>query len=138
MIVQPKPTNPAAPYAVGPTAVKRPGVGEDGARAKPALVVTRATGGGATVLRLRGALDVSSTSILRAALDGAGRSSRMVVLDMAGVSFVDSSGIGAIVGARQSLENDFCDLVIANPSATVRRVLDLVGLQDLLVRADSA
>ncbi len=104
----------------------------------PILHLERAVDGDATVVMLTGELDISSTSILREELHRIGSSSRAVILDMAAVDFIDSSGIAVICSEHHTLQNDFCQLTIANPSASVRRVLNLMGLSERLLRVDGA
>ena len=54
--------------------------------------------GGRAVLRLAGALDVASCGQLRDALDAQLREGRTwLVLDMAGLSFIDSSGLSVLI-----------------------------------------
>ena len=116
-----------------------PGGDDDTAQDKPPILhLERVVDGDATVVLLTGELDMSSTSILCKELDRIGGSSRAVILDMAGVDFIDSSGIAVICGEQYTLQNDFCELTIANPSASVRRVLDLMGLSEQLLRVDGA
>ena len=51
---------------------------------------------------------------------------RSVDLDMAAITFIDSSGIRTLLRAKSS----GIDLVIVDPSHNVHRVLELVGLLD--------
>ena len=79
----------------------------------------------APVVTLTGELDLSTVPALRgclAPLEG------RVIVDLRGVSFLDSSGIGALVAARKALSNRGGDLTLRAPSSRVRRVLELTGL----------
>jgi anti-anti-sigma factor len=51
-----------------------------------------------------------------------------LTLDVAGVTFIDSIGIWALVNLSRRLDGG--KLVLANASPTVRRTLDLVDLSD--------
>jgi anti-anti-sigma factor len=51
-----------------------------------------------------------------------------ITLDLAGVTFIDSTSLQTILGARTSLAAAGRRLVLANPSHIVMRVLTLTGL----------
>jgi anti-sigma B factor antagonist len=57
---------------------------------------------------------------------------RAVEVDLALVTFIDSTGIGKLVGARAHAISNGSDLWIVNPSPGVRRVLSMLGLLDIL------
>lgn len=89
--------------------------------------------GRAVVLRPTGRLNLTTATLLRqsvAAEVDEGRTK--VVLDLAGVSFVDSSGLGAIVGGLKSARQAGGDLRIAAAGEQVRTVLDLTNLDRVL------
>lgn len=51
-----------------------------------------------------------------------------LVLDMTGIEFVDSSGLGALVGCLKAARQAGGDLRIANAGPQVRMVLELTGM----------
>jgi anti-anti-sigma factor len=55
-----------------------------------------------------------------------------VEIDMAGVSFMDCTGLTVLIVARQAAQRTGCQLRITNPQPIVRRVLELTGLLDVL------
>ena len=55
-----------------------------------------------------------------------------VEVDLGLVNFIDSTGIGKLVGARAHARGNNSDLWIVNPSPGVRRVLSLLGLLEIL------
>lgn len=89
---------------------------------------------GRVVVHLRGELDVSTTQVLRQRLidliDGQGNLS--VVLELSGVTFIDSAGIGLVVGAHRRLREKGGSLVVSSPSRQVACVLDATGLWSTL------
>lgn len=89
--------------------------------------------GRAVVLSPSGRLTMTTAALLRqsVAAEVEGGKSR-VVLDLAGVSFVDSSGLGAIVGGLKSARQAGGDLRIAAAGEQVRTVLDLTNLDRVL------
>jgi anti-anti-sigma factor len=77
------------------------------------------------VVMAAGEVDMASAPQLTGALaDVHGR----VVVDLAGVTFLDSTGISVLVGARNRLREEGGDLSIRNPQDHVRAVLKVVGL----------
>lgn len=68
------------------------------------------------------------TSVL---LDAVGRSP-LVVVDLAAVSFLDSSGIHALVTAYHAANDDGRKLYVVNPVGVVANVLDVTGVAELL------
>lgn len=56
-----------------------------------------------------------------------------LVLDMAGVTFLDSTGIGGLIALRQDGLQNEQRVSIQNPSANVQRLLQLTGLESVFV-----
>ena len=70
--------------------------------------------------RVTGELDMATADELVAFLKGTGDGP--VLLDFSGVSFMDSSGLRAVLDAARSIEGG---IVLLHPSEQVRRVLDI-------------
>jgi len=87
---------------------------------------------GSVVLRLRGELDMATAPRLRqavqAALDADPLTSTLTV-DLGGISFIDSTGIGVLVAAARRAEKGDCSFVLRAPSPTVLKVLRITGLE---------
>jgi anti-anti-sigma factor len=81
---------------------------------------------GGQVFTLNGELDVTTSQGLAERLTGPPGS--LVVLDLSGLSFMDSSGIGAIHAARRLTIKNGGTLVVCRPSPQVHRVLEITGL----------
>jgi anti-sigma B factor antagonist len=60
------------------------------------------------------------------------RGRREVVLDMAGVEFMDSQGIAVIVRAHKEVQPEGGTVIIRSPRAQVRTVLEISGLAELI------
>ena len=88
------------------------------------------------VVAVAGEVDVSNADQLRAALDerlGAGAPE--LTVDLAEVPYIDSTGIGVLVGAAHRVAEAGGTLVVARPQRNVERVLGLLGVQaDLNIR----
>ncbi len=81
-------------------------------------------------IRVAGELDAFTVPEVRTALAEA--HDRDVVLDLAGVTFIDSSGLAMIVEARHRLEGEQHRLVLGPRSAVVQRLLELSGVASRL------
>jgi anti-sigma B factor antagonist len=79
-------------------------------------------------LRLEGDLDVAAAPDLRAALDEAlSLHPRRLVLDLAQVRFLDSTGLGVLLSRCRRLAERGGEMALARPQAPVARVLELSG-----------
>jgi anti-anti-sigma factor len=74
--------------------------------------------------RLEGELDMATAAGLTELLHAAAATDDPVVLDFSGVSFMDSSGLRAILEGA-GLPSGGGPVVIVHPSSQVRRVLDI-------------
>jgi anti-anti-sigma factor len=90
------------------------------------LVVTSYDFDGGRLFALRGELDASTCRGLAERLIGLPGS--LVVVDLCQLTFIDSSGLGAIHAARQMAIRDGGTLVVSRPSPMVYRVLEITGL----------
>jgi anti-sigma B factor antagonist len=90
-------------------------------------------------LTLRGDLDLATADTLRAAVADAlrGDTCTSVVLDLAEVTFIDSTGLGTLVAIRnECLDRDIA-LSLRRPSPTVRRLLQLSALDTVFTLTES-
>jgi len=105
----------------------------DNAAAAPGLSLRRRDGEG-RVLEVAGEIDVATSPALRSALlDLLDDAPQRVTLDFAQVSFIDSSGLGVLVGALKQLRAHSADavLAVAHAQLPVRNVFDITGLDEL-------
>ncbi len=80
-----------------------------------------------------GDLDLATAPALRQELVDATRAgSKLVVLDLEGVPFLDSVGVSVIVGGHKRLRHDGGILHLAAPTAPVRKVLGLTRLDAII------
>jgi len=85
---------------------------------------------GSALLMVEGEIDADSVTQLRAALDRV-QLGKQVVVDMAGVRFMDSSGLNALVDRSLRIEGTGGSLRITNPSRCVQRVVGITGLTEV-------
>jgi anti-sigma B factor antagonist len=90
---------------------------------------TRQTDKGVTVLAPSGRLDVAGAPALKDAVSQAMKGGQLrLIIDMEGVSFVDSSGLGSVIAALKQVRSSKGDLRLAAPNQQVRVVLELTTL----------
>ena len=91
------------------------------------------------VLTVRGEVDVTTTPRVRAQLisllsDGKSR----LIVDLEGVCFMDSSGLGALVAGLKLARSRAGELrIVCEGQRSVRKVLEVTGLERVLERYDS-
>jgi anti-sigma B factor antagonist len=87
---------------------------------------------GEIVLDVDGALDLATSDRLRAVADNALRDgTRHLVLDLAEVDFIDSTGVGALVAIRNLAIERAVTLTLRDPSEPARRILELSTLVEV-------
>jgi anti-anti-sigma factor len=91
----------------------------------PGLTVRREGDGRLWVLS--GELDLATAHILQSALDEDGGSGGDLTFDLAGLEFMDSTGIKLIITAARKLEGRGW-LILRSPAAPIQRVLELVQI----------
>ncbi|HEX5201331.1 MAG TPA: STAS domain-containing protein [Actinoplanes sp.] len=81
-----------------------------------------------------GEIDLSSSGVLHVRLLNvlATLHPHRIEVDLAGVTFLDCSGLTVLVDAGKAAARAGCCLRITNPRPLVRRILDLTGLLDAL------
>jgi anti-sigma B factor antagonist len=104
-----------------------PSVDERGIRPPSVYVIeTRSAPDGVVVLGLTGELDLAAESELRERLGAArGTATRGVVLDMAEVTFLDSSALRELLRADIALNEDGMPFVLVGLQPQVGRLLEL-------------
>src|ERR1700738_1436821 len=76
-----------------------------------------------------GRLDVAGAPTLKDAIsETLKKGHARVVIDMEGVSFVDSTGLGSVIAALKQIRSSEGDLRLAAPNQQVRVVLELTTL----------
>ncbi|HEY2791011.1 MAG TPA: STAS domain-containing protein [Micromonosporaceae bacterium] len=87
---------------------------------------------GARMLRLSGELDLAARDRLSEMAAAAIESSGAVTIDLADLSFIDSTGIGALVRARHLAEQKRIPYAVVGATGRVADVLALTGVADYL------
>ena len=101
--------------------------------------IEQETADGCTLIRLRGEVDLSWSQQVREALLKALGDSKRVGVVLSEVSYIDSSGIAALVEGFQSARSKGSGFALVAVSDAVRAVLELARLDRVFpIVADSA
>jgi anti-sigma B factor antagonist len=91
-----------------------------------------------TVVRVAGDVDLATADELRRALHATvDRGQVLVVVDLGGVAFLDSIGIGVLVSGLKRARSAGGDLRLAAPALIVRHLLEVAGLLGVFTVADT-
>jgi anti-sigma B factor antagonist len=85
---------------------------------------------GQIVVALRGQLDMAEAASVAAALAAVAASEPQIIVDLAALEFIDSSGVAALVRGRNLARRAGGELLLAAPQQQVLRVLTLTRLID--------
>lgn len=90
------------------------------------------TEAGRVVVTLTGECDLAVRDELEAALHAAVTSAQIVIVDLAALTFLDSSGVHGLVTAHRTARDRGGQLSVVNPSGVVAVVLEVTGVDALL------
>jgi anti-sigma B factor antagonist len=89
--------------------------------------------GGVVVTRVSGRLDFASAQAARNEFDAAiAVGQPKIIVDLSEIAFVDSAGLGALIGGMRAARQAGGDLYLVNPSVQARTLLSLTSLDQLL------
>jgi anti-sigma B factor antagonist len=91
---------------------------------------------GCTVCRPVGELDAFTVSQFRQALAELASAPKLLI-DLAGVPFVDSAGLGALIGGIRRVRELGGDVAVACPRPTLTRLLHTTGFDRIVTVASS-
>jgi anti-anti-sigma factor len=92
---------------------------------------------GVVLLRASGDLDAYTAPGLRTRLhDATGADAELVVVDLKDITFIDSAGLGTLVGAHRRMQERGGWLRIVRPPPLVARAFELTGLDEVLDMRD--
>ncbi len=92
--------------------------------------------GGSIVFRLVGELDEHSAEFVKRKLDSAITSENFnaAIFDLSRLSFMDSTGIGVIIGRYKLLKKQSKRAYVRNPSPTVDKIFRMSGLYEIITK----
>jgi anti-anti-sigma factor len=79
-----------------------------------------------------GELDLSTADELRDSLEEACEGSRLVLVDLAGVTFLDSTTLGVLIGASKRCADAGKEFQVINAWGICLKILRLTGLTQLM------
>ena len=92
--------------------------------------------GSHTVVQVVGEIDLATAPRLRSYLDDLiADADGAILLDLADVTYIDSTGVSAVLTADAELNHYGRDLRVVKASVQVRRLFELCGITDLVVDA---
>jgi anti-sigma B factor antagonist len=102
------------------------------------LQVSSRSQGDHTIVTLAGEIDLYTAPRLQTELVAAMRSAdpALVVVDMSGVEFCDSTGMNVLLAAHRQACARGGDLALAAPRAPVRKILEVTGLASVFTVHD--
>ena len=85
-------------------------------------------------IKLRGEIDHHSAVAVRVAIDDMIRSKRPaeLLIDMSAVDFMDSSGLGLIMGRYNTMKEIGGTVVVTDPSPATEKIMNLAGLERIV------
>jgi len=93
-------------------------------------------------VKLRGEIDHHTAAVVRVNIDDLirTRTPRTLVLDMSAVDFMDSSGLGLIMGRYSLMHSVGGEMFVLNPSQATERIMNLAGMERMVTikRTDAA
>ncbi|MBV9057311.1 MAG: STAS domain-containing protein [Candidatus Eremiobacteraeota bacterium] len=88
-----------------------------------------ADGSDALLFRLRGSLDLATAPTVRAALtDAAEEKGHDVIVDLTGLEFLDSTGLGVLIGAHRRAAERGGSFRLVVSDGPISRLLNITGL----------
>jgi anti-anti-sigma factor len=86
-----------------------------------------------TTIILEGEFDLTGTDRFWAVLSEAlAPSPRLIILNARGLTFIDSSGLQALLHARAAANDAGVAFRVSEPSPALRRIAEITGIEDLL------
>jgi anti-sigma B factor antagonist len=87
-----------------------------------------------TTVVLAGEIDISTSGRVREALLAISQSGEnKVVVDMTNVTFMDSTGLAALVGSLKRFRTMNGKMVLRSPTPAVQKVLEITGLTRVFI-----
>ncbi|MCH5157619.1 MAG: anti-sigma factor antagonist [Clostridiales bacterium] len=92
---------------------------------------------GELIIKLSGELDERTGPYVRMTLDSIIDASdfKRIRIDMSKLSFMDSTGIGVLIGRYKRLSPRGIPIILQSPNPSVDRVLGLSGIYNIMIKA---
>ena len=94
--------------------------------------LTSARDGAVAIFALSGTLDIATSPTLRAALmEAADRDDHEMIVDLTQLEFLDSTGLGALIGAHKRATEHHGAVRLVAQEGQILRLLRITGLLDV-------
>ncbi len=89
---------------------------------------------GTLYVLLCGELDEHTSSYTREEMDKAFGSGifKQIIIDLSELDFMDSTGIGVLIGRYKKMKDRHIPIYICNPSSHAEKIFKMTGLYDLM------
>ena len=89
-------------------------------------------------ISLDGELDEHTAEYTRVNLDNAMAQTRaaQIIIDLANLRFMDSTGIGVLIGRYKKMKDHGIPIYISNPSRQAERIFNMTGLYSLMPKKE--
>jgi anti-sigma B factor antagonist len=95
------------------------------------LQLTTEKNGDETIVRGTGRITAATTELFQSTIRGIIPDNKRIVLDLTGVDYIDSSGLGALVSVYMAAGRAQCELELANPKPRVRDLLNITKISSI-------
>ncbi len=92
--------------------------------------------GAALVVAPTGELDMATVATLRASLETELGDARVLVLDLRGLNFLDTSGLQLVFEQQRRAEDEGFSFVLVRGQRHVQRLFEIAGMNDRLTIVD--
>ena len=96
------------------------------------LTITASRDGSTAIVTADGEIDLSNVGELRSAVTDAVEDCDRLRLDLSGIEFIDSTGLGGLLELRSMLRARNVTLEIVAGDGPVRQAVEITGLAELL------
>ena len=83
-----------------------------------------------SIVAVHGEVDLHTAPKVQYAIERGSEGVETVVVDMAGVTFMDSTALSMLMRAKETLEQDGTSLRLTAPSGAVQRLFEVTGFGD--------
>jgi len=104
---------------------------QDAAKAPALMSLVTSMDGDAAIIRCTGKLVAGSTGMLQAEVRGLIPAAKRIVLDLTDLGYMDSSGLGSIIGLYVSVKTAGGRLEVINLSTRVRQLFSITNVMSL-------
>jgi N-acetylglucosaminyldiphosphoundecaprenol N-acetyl-beta-D-mannosaminyltransferase len=109
--------------------------GRKGPASTPSMEITPASNAGAVVLKLPATLDSETIAALDATWRQLFNHSADVLLEVGGLEFIDSTGVGILIRLQRAMREAGRHLVLVGPNRVLTRALELMRLAEFFTQA---